>query len=166
MTVTRAALDVHYSKIGAAAACVLFARWEDAAPARVAALRVASSVAAYVPGAFYLRELPCLLAVLRIVHEPLACVVIDGYAWLGDQRPGLGARLYDAIGVPVVGVAKTPFRGAPAIEILRGQSKRPLFVTAAGMRAEEAADRVKHMHGQFRVPTLLAATDRACRDVL
>jgi deoxyribonuclease V len=161
-----AAVDVHYfPRGGAAAAAVLFQRWDDAKAADVRVARIAK-VEPYAAGEFYLRELPCLAAVLNEVKEPLAGVVVDGYVWLGDARPGLGARLFDAIGVPVIGVAKSRFQGAPAIEVLRGQSKRPLFVTAAGMRTEEAADRIKHMHGAHRVPTLLAAADRACRDVL
>jgi deoxyribonuclease V len=160
-----AALDVHYlEQGGAAAAGVLFDRWEDAAPAATRVSRIAR-VAAYQSGEFYARELPCLLAVLERIPEPLACVVVDGYVWLAPGRPGLGARLYEALGarVPVVGVAKTPFRGAVAIEVLRGQSRRPLRVNAAGMRAEDAAERIRRMHGAHRIPTLLAAADRACR---
>jgi deoxyribonuclease V len=64
----------------------------------------------------------------------------------------------------VVGVAKRPFRGAPALEVLRGASARPLYVTAIGIDAAHAADGVRRMHGAHRIPTLLTRVDRLCRD--
>jgi deoxyribonuclease V len=160
-----AALDVHYGERTANAACVLFAEWSDEAEADTCVARL-TDVAAYLPGQFYLRELPCLLAVLGRVQAALACIVIDGYAWLAEGKPGLGARLHAAARVPVVGVAKSPFRGARAVEVVRGRSKRPLYVTAAGCGAEEAAARVKAMHGPHRLPTLLARADAIARSVL
>ncbi|MFY0538676.1 hypothetical protein [Nannocystis pusilla] len=41
--------------------------------------------------------------------------MIDGHVWLGPDRPGLGVHLHRALGeaIPVVGVAKNPFRGRP-----------------------------------------------------
>ena len=52
----------------------------------------------------------------------MTLLVIDGYADLDpDGRPGLGARARDEFGVPVIGVAKSPFRTAThAISVLRG----------------------------------------------
>ena len=56
-------------------------------------------VAAYVPGQFYRRELPCLLAVFGLVRQPLEIILIDGYVWLDAQgMPGLGGHLFDALG--------------------------------------------------------------------
>src|SRR5205823_5903515 len=87
-----ACVDVDYRGDEAAAACVLSAGWADEAPAGELVERVVG-VAPYVPGQFYKRELPCLLAVLRQVAEPIDVVVIDGYVWLEDEsRPGLGAH--------------------------------------------------------------------------
>ena len=63
-----ACLDVDYRGDEAAAACVLAAGWADEAPTRELVERVLG-VAPYVPGQFYKRELPCLLAVLRRVAE-------------------------------------------------------------------------------------------------
>jgi len=125
-------------------------------------------VAPYVPGSFYQRELPCLLAALeRAALEP-ECVVVDGYVWLAPERPGLGAKLFEALGsrVPVVGVAKTAFAGAEsiALPVLRGESQKPLLVTAAGMEPDLAAERVRSMHGRHRIPTLLKRVDRLCRE--
>ncbi len=41
------------------------------------------------------------------------------------------------------------------VQITRGQSSRPLYVTAAGIEIEAAAERVKAMHGSYRIPTML-----------
>ena len=90
-------------------------------------------------------------------------VIIDGNVWLADRAPGLGARLHAEIRVPVVGVAKNPFRGAPAIAVVRGKSAKPLHVTAVAIDAELAADRVRAMHGEFRIPTLLKRADSLAR---
>jgi len=120
-------------------------------------------VAEYQPGAFYLRELPCLLGVLA--RGPRAdVVVIDGYVWLRDGAVGLGARLHSAIGGIVVGVAKTQFFGATdSIAICRGTSRSPLFVSSVGMPTDEAGAKVAGMHGAYRVPTLLKAVDALAR---
>jgi deoxyribonuclease V len=160
-----ACVDVDYRGGGAVAACVLLRDWSDAEAAGDHVERIAR-VEEYVPGQFYRRELPCLLAVLDALAERPGVVVVDGYVWLAADRPGLGAHLYEALGaaVPVVGVAKTRFAGASgAREVRRGGSGRPLYVTAAGMAVEEAAAHVAAMHGPFRIPTLLKRVDRLCR---
>jgi deoxyribonuclease V len=157
-------VDVDYRDRGAVAACVGFRGWADEAPA-AEVVRHLTEVAEYVPGEFYRRELPCLLSVLEAAPEPPELVVVDGYVWLGD-RPGLGARLYEALGrrVPVVGVAKTRFQSATAArEVVRGDSRRPLYVTAAGLDVAAAAEHVRSMHGPFRIPTLLKRVDQLCR---
>lgn len=162
-----AAIDVCYGTSGAVAAGLLWRAWEDAAPAHEIVERVAG-VADYEPGAFYKRELPCLIQVLAATPVPVTTVVVDGYVWLSaDGRKGLGAHLFEALDgkVAVVGVAKTAFMGSAfAIPVLRGGSAKPLFVTAAGMRPEDAADGVRRMHGKHRVPTLLERVDRLCRE--
>jgi deoxyribonuclease V len=161
-----ACVDVDYRDDDAVAACVLFEGWSDAAPAAQVVEKI-SGVAAYVPGQFYRRELPCLLAVLGRLAEPPQTVVIDGYVWLGEDRSGLGAHLYEALGrrVPVVGVAKTRFLSAClAVPVVRGElSSRPLFVTSAGTDVEAAAAHVQAMHGAYRIPTLLKLVDQLCR---
>src|SRR5262249_645622 len=124
-------------------------------------------VAPYEPGKFYRRELPCLLAVLRKVADPIEAIVIDGYVWLADeQSPGLGGHLFQALGsaTPVIGVAKPCFRSARAARpVVRGNSRRPLWVTAAGMDLETASRHVQDLHGPYRLPTLLKRVDRLCR---
>jgi deoxyribonuclease V len=73
--------------------------------------------------------------------------------------------LHEALGgaVPVVGVAKTRFASAAAVDVVRGDSQKPLFVTAAGVDVEWAAEQVKRMHGPYRIPTLLKRVDQLCR---
>lgn len=158
-------LDVQYADDHARAACVLARAWSDALGERSWAVRV-SPIAPYEPGQFYKRELPCLLAVLKDA-PPVQLVVIDGYVWLDEARtPGLGAHLYAALGerTPVVGIAKTSFKGSPMAEaVARPGSKNPLFVTSAGLDQRVAAGFVRTMHGQSRIPSLLAEVDRLAR---
>lgn len=160
------AVDVDYEDPLARAALVGFRAWTDDLAAVEHAV-VIDEVAAYRPGAFFERELPCILAVLAGLDAAPATVVIDGYVWLaaGRTRPGLGAYLHEALGgeVPVVGVAKNPFAGADAIDVVRGGSARPLYVTAEGVPAADVAAHVVSMHGAHRIPTLLQRVDHLAR---
>jgi deoxyribonuclease V len=162
----RACLDVAYAPEAVGAACVLFRSWSDGEEVAHAVAR-GEAAAPYEPGSFYRRELPHLLAVLRQVREPLESIVVDGYVWLGPSRRGLGAHLYEALGrrVPIVGVAKTRFGSAAgvAVEVFRGQSRRPLLVTSAGVDGSTAAQWVRAMHGRYRIPTLLRRADQLSR---
>lgn len=159
------AADVFYKEGGGASvAGVVFSSWRDSTPLREFKVHVAE-VAPYEPGAFFRRELPCLMALKAEVDRELALgfVVVDGYATLGPDHPGLGAHLHHEIGLPVIGVAKTAYRGAPAVQVLRGASRQPLFVTAAGVASEWAADRVREMAGPHRMPVLLRRVDQLSR---
>src|SRR6185436_8735539 len=151
----------------AVAACVVFAAWTSDRVVATHVARIAQVAHAYEPGELYRRELPCLLRVLADVTVPLDVVVVDAYVTLDPAgRPGLGARLYEALGrtVAVVGVAKTRYAAATtAIPILRGTSQSPLWITAAGMDASVAADHVRSMHGPHRIPTLLREVDQLAR---
>lgn len=161
------AVDVQYREdVAAQAAGLLFDGWADPAPVASVTVQIAD-LAPYRPGAFYARELPCLLALLDRLETPPEVIVIDGYVTLGAEcQPGLGAHLFDALKakVPVIGVAKTWFRGTPeTAELRRGASARPLYVTAAGMTQEAAKAHIAAMHGAHRMPTLLAEVDRLAR---
>jgi deoxyribonuclease V len=161
-----ACTDVHYGKTQAIAACLLFRDWPDDYPYLEVTERI-QQPAPYESGQFYRRELPGLLSVIRRLVERPEVIIIDGYVWLGDEsHPGLGAYLYEALGrtAAVIGVAKTIFKEGPAVRaIKRRTSLRPLYVTAAGMDLNEAAERVVELHGEFRIPTLLKTVDRLCR---
>ena len=158
------AVDVHYPRTGGARAAAVLAA--DAAFAHVLAEHTAvlPLVEPYWPGQFYLREMPPLRAVLGGLSG-LGLLVVDGYADLDpDGRPGLGARAYAEFGIAVIGVAKSRFRTAThAVPVVRGTSARPLFVTAAGMPAADAADLVRHMAGRYRLPGALRRADVLAR---
>lgn len=159
-----AAFDVHYYNNGLArAAAILFNRY-SAAEVEATHTAMLSNVADYLPGSFYLRELPCILHLLEQVERLPTEMIVDGYVMLGD-RPGLGRHLFDAFngGIPVIGVAKNHFAGTECREVLRGKSRKPLYITAAGVEENEAAARVQSMHGAHRIPTLLKKVDLLAR---
>jgi deoxyribonuclease V len=162
--VTAAALDVHYPEAGGARAAAVLA--DDERFAAVTGERTCwlPEVAPYEPGRFFARELPALRAVLAVVG-PVELVVIDGYVDLDRHgRPGLGAHLYLEIGVPVIGVAKSAFRTAGhAVAVRRGTAVKPLYVTAAGIPVDRAADLVARMAGGHRLPDALRRVDRLAR---
>lgn len=156
------ALDVDYQDTGVTCAAVGFDAWSDAVARLELVLRSPGPAAAYQPGAFYERELPYLLAALEHL-PPVEAIVIDGYVWLGPERPGLGWHLHQRVGGCVLGVAKTTFEGAEALEVIRGDSARPLYVTSIGIPPAEAAARIGAMHGEHRMPTLLRLVDGLAR---
>lgn len=156
------AVDVDYQPTGVTAACVGFDAWADPLASIEVVVRSAQPAAEYQAGAFYVRELPFLLAVLERMPA-LDIVIVDGYVWLGDDHPGLGKHLHDVRGGIVIGVAKTRYTGASAVEIVRGDSERPLFVTAIGIAAAAAAELVRTMHGEYRIPTMLRRVDALAR---
>ncbi len=159
-------LDVAYDDENACAkaAAVCAASFVDAGGAEVVV--DVKGVAAYEPGAFYRRELPCLEAVLaQLSLGPDHVLVVDGYVVLDDAgRKGLGMHLHDATGRAVVGVAKTSFKGSDfARAVVRGTAKKPLYVTAVGVDVDEAAAAVAAMHGKDRLPTLVVCADHLAR---
>lgn len=159
------AVDVHYDERGGARAALVVCREPTLSTVSSEHVARISQVAPYESGAFSKRELPSIRAVLAL-GPPLDLLVVDGYATLdASGRAGLGARAAHALGLPVIGVAKTPFRSAThAVEVLRGAATRPLFVTAAGgLDIAEAALIVAAMAGPNRIPDVLARVDRLAR---
>ncbi|MFT3839309.1 MAG: endonuclease V [Myxococcaceae bacterium] len=159
-------LDVDYREDCAVTACVGFDAWEQSAASFERATISALKPGDYQSGEFYKRELPFLLEAIGALPSVPELVVVDAYVWLGPGRPGLGAKLHEALGgkVPVVGVAKRRFVNSGALEVRRGASTQPLYGSAAGVAVERAAQWVKQMHGEHRLPTLLKRVDRLCRD--
>lgn len=167
------AIDVGYHAQGATAAGVAFEDWNAPHASHEYSVFV-PHVEPYQPGKFYKRELPCIQKLVEEVTElnevVVENVVIDGFVWLSSsndspRKPGLGAYLYELLQrkINVIGVAKTDFAGAEAVEVFRGGSKRPLFVTAVGMTSLQAASHIQAMHGRFRIPTLLRRVDQLSR---
>lgn len=161
-----ACLDVHYSESNACAAAVVFKKWQ----AKTAQSEYSASVGpanAYEPGRFYLRELVPLTRVIETIGEAVDVFVIDAYCSLdSDGAPGLGAHLHRALdeSVAVVGVAKNRFRNTDHARLVyRGDSSRPLYVTAVGMDPDRAADSIASMSGDYRIPNLMKQADRLSR---
>ena len=154
------ALDTYYGA-QATTAAVLFEKWSDVVPLATH-LSHCQQMGEYRSGSFFLRELPSLLQALQTLEASL--IVVDGYVNLGSS-PGLGWHLHQALGqkCPIVGVAKNPYRSAPGIPVCRGNSTRPLFISAVGVDEQQAARWVESMHGGHRIPTLLALADRLSR---
>jgi deoxyribonuclease V len=159
-----AAVDVAYPSSGGARAAMVVTAGADFAEVLAEHTACVPEAAPYSPGRFFLRELPPLRAVLAAAG-PLRLLIVDGYVDLDPAgRPGLGAHVHDEFAVPVIGVAKTPFRAAThAVPVIRGRSARPLFITAAGIPLPDAADLVSKMAGQFCLPDALRRADALSR---
>lgn len=163
-----AIIDVDYKDPIANVACLVFKSWEDEIWVNQYTCQC-SDIAAYVPGEFYKRELPCILAVLKLVKEEITSIVIDGYVWLNkDMKPGLGVYLYESLHkeIPVIGIAKKSFFGMDntmSRAIIRGTSKRPLYVTSIGIDLDFAGQKVQNMQSVFRHPDKAKKVDQLCR---
>ena len=162
------AFDAHYTDTRTRLVAASFQNWTDAAPAHLH-LWESGPAAPYQPGQFYKRELPLILTALEEFDlADLTAIIVDGYVYLNDAgRVGLGGHLYHELNerVPVIGVAKSFFRDNNAVPVLRGKSSKPLYVTALGMAAEDAAEAVRTMVGKYRMPDVLAAVDRRTKDL-
>lgn len=160
------AVDVHYRYNLAMVGGVTFSDWtaqqEDALYR--SALRTAAD---YIPGAFFRRELPCILHLLREHAIAPGTIVVDGFVYLdGLGAPGLGRHLYDALagGTPVIGVAKhRRFKTPDETKVYRGRSKTPLYVTSVGIPLQQAKALIVSMHGPYRIPSLLKKADQLSR---
>ncbi|XOV94866.1 MAG: endonuclease V [Bacteroidota bacterium] len=160
------AVDVFYHQDFARTAGVLFDEW-DAAELNQIIYSNTKDIKEYVSGSFYLRELPCILQLLKDHQVSPDVLIIDGYVFLdGYQQAGLGKYLFDELKgeIPVIGVAKNPYKAiSREYALWRGKSKHPLYVTAAGIDSGDAKEHIRRMHGDFRIPTLLKMADKLCR---
>ncbi|HTJ32378.1 MAG TPA: endonuclease V [Dactylosporangium sp.] len=158
------AVDVHYPDTGGGRAALVIGA--EPTFASIVEERVCwlDEVAPYEPGSFYKRELPAIRAVLAAT-APVELLIVDGYVDLDPGgRPGLGAHVHEALGLPVIGVAKTSFHTAThAVEVVRGEAVKPLFVTAAGLPLATAAEWVRAMRGEYRLPDALRRVDALAR---
>ena len=161
------AVDVHYLEDRAIVAGVAFEDWPDEAP-QVEWVSLMEGVADYEPGQLFKRELPGLVKLITDYGLKPACLIVDGYVFLdGHSQAGLGKHLYDALKgeVPVIGVAKKPFSDIAArYELYRGASSKPLYVTAVGLKLEQAKESIRRRHGPHRLPTLLKRVDQVGRE--
>lgn len=164
------AVDVHYKTDYAKAVAVLFEP-ADTVARRIITERI-EHVEDYEPGQFYKRELPCILKITgKIDLNSLSMIIVDGHVYTNNKGGlGLGGKLWQALHqkIPVIGVAKTPFLSnkKTILQVLRGQSNNPLYVSAIGMDLNEAAVLVKNMKGDFRIPDILKALDKLTKEDL
>lgn len=160
-------LDVQYYDAYAVTAYVLFKEAAATEPAKTGYV-VTHEVHPYEPGAFYKRELPCLLHALKAVTDPLQRIIIDANVWLSDEKMGLGGILYESLqkSIPVIGVSKTKYAGetTKVIPVYRGDSKNPLYVSTIGLETTEAVQFIKDMAGPYRIPALIKLADTICRN--
>jgi deoxyinosine 3'endonuclease (endonuclease V) len=162
------AFDTYYYEDYANTVCIAFEDWTSEKEVEVFVEQTAVS-SGYESGAFYKRELPCILSLLtKIVLKPEDIIIVDGYVTLdNDGKIGLGGHLYEALEekCPIIGIAKNEFTtpDSQRRNVFRGESKTPLFVTAKGMDVDEVQLKVEQMHGAYRMPTLLKKLDQLSR---
>lgn len=159
-------MAVHLGSDGAHAAAVAFDEWVAPEATRTYSCRVAQ-VEKAVRGELDLRELPCVLQLLREQALSPELIVIDGCVHVDAQdTPGLGRHLYHALEgrTAVIGVSKAAMPGMPAqFEVFREEETRPLIVTCIGVDLGAAKARLRAMHGKRRVPTLLKLAARIAK---
>ncbi|WES98636.1 endonuclease V [Chryseobacterium arthrosphaerae] len=163
------AFDTYYYEDFANTVCIAFENWESEKEVEtfIEQTKINSE---YESGAFYKRELPCILSLLqKITLKSGDIIIVDGYVTLDNEgKSGLGGHLYKALDekYPVVGIAKNEFT-TPDTErrsVFRGESRTPLFLTAKGIDVDEIKTRVEQMHGAYRMPTLLKKLDQLSRE--
>jgi len=158
---------VHFDGAQATAAAVAFEAWDAAEATKTYVSRIAH-VEKAVRGELDLRELPCVMQLLREHSLEPELLLIDGFVHLdADDTPDLGQHLHHALGglVPVVGVSKKGLPGLSAqFEVMREEETPPLVVTCAGIDIGAAKVRLRSMHGRKRVPTLMKLAARLAKN--
>ncbi len=160
------AMAVHHDSGGATAAAVAFDDWSAPEALRSYTSRI-THVEKPQRGELDLRDLPCLLQLLRDHALDPEFIIIDGCVFLDAQdTPGLGRHLHHALGgrAGVIGVNKSAMPGMPAqFEVHREEEARPVIVTCIGIDIGAAKARLRAMHGKRRVPTLLKLVVRLAK---
>lgn len=165
-------------------ACIAAAVLWDVEAGRVVEQRVARRPLRfpYVPGLLSFRELPAVLAALRLLRGPADAIFADGHGRAHPRRFGLACHLGVLCDLPCVGVAKSllvgdhdepgPLRGARAALRHRGDrvgtalrtrdATRPIYVSVGHRIDLETAEQlVLACSGGFRVPEPTRLADRA-----
>ena len=103
------AFDTYYYEDYANTVCIAFADWSSEKEVEIFTEQT-SVPSGYESGAFYKRELPCIVSLLdKIVLRPGDIIIVDGYVTLDNEgKIGLGGYLYEVLKeqFPVVGIAK------------------------------------------------------------
>jgi len=158
------AFDTFYFEDKAKTVAIEFDSWTNETISQVYEETI-SDIDDYIPGEFYKRELPCILSLLKKIDlTQCETIIIDGFVVLNDENKiGLGGYLYQHLEerIPVIGVAKNDYAKIKDQKkvVYRGESKKPLFVTAKGIDLDVAARCIKNMKGNYRFPDLLKQVD-------
>ncbi len=164
------AFDTYYYEDKARTIALQFENWQDLEESQVFD-ETLSGINEYVSGEFYKRELPCILSLLKQIDlTHCEAIIVDGFVVLDDEgKLGLGGYLYKALNskIPIIGVAKNNFSKIEKLKepVLRGESKKPLYVTAMGIDLEFAAKKIREMSGEYRFPNILKRVDSFGRDL-
>ena len=157
---------VHFDGVHANVAAAAFDAWDAVEATKTYGSRV-DHVEKAGKGELDLRELPCLMQLLREYSLEPELILIEGFVHLdADETPGLGQHLYQALGckVPIVGVSKKRLPGMSVqVEVVREEETQPLYVTCAGIDIGAAKARLRAMHGRKRVPTLMKLAARLAK---
>lgn len=163
------AFDTFYYEDFAKTVCIAFENWNSESESFIYTENTEIN-ADYESGAFYKRELPCILSLLKQIDlADNDLIIVDGYITLDNTgKIGLGGYLYQSLNekYPVIGIAKNGFASEDSLRktVFRGESKTPLFLTAVGIDADEMKTNVENMHGAYRMPTLLKKLDQLTRE--
>lgn len=162
------AFDTYYFENKGKTVCIAFDRNENEN------IKVYSetleNIEAYTSGEFYKRELPCILSLLKQIDcSNVELIIVDGFVYLDDNlKLGLGGYLYRELNsnIPVIGVAKTNFATLEKLKetVFRGKSVKPLYITSIGIDLDKAANLIKNMQADYRIPTLLKKLDTLTKD--
>jgi len=165
------AFDTYYNDENAKTVCLVFNNWTDSEPTNIYE-EILNGIEKYEPGSFYKRELPCILSLLKKVEieiKNITAIIVDGFVLLDDDNKlGLGGYLYEQLNskTAVIGVAKSGFyqNKKNVKELLRGESKKPLFISAMGIELNSAFEHIKSMYGIYRMPRLLQILDSKTKE--
>ncbi|WP_265130817.1 endonuclease V [Chryseobacterium oranimense] len=162
------AFDTYYYDDYANTVCIAFEDWTSENESEIFTEKT-EITSGYESGAFYKRELPCILSLLKKIDlKEEDIIIVDGYVTLDDDgKIGLGGYLYEALDrkYAIIGIAKNEFASPDSQRrnVLRGESKTPLFLTAKGADVDDILPKVKLMHGGYRIPALLKKLDQLSR---
>lgn len=163
------AFDTFYYEDFAKTVCIAFEDWNSETESFIYSENTEIS-SDYESGAFYKRELPCILSLLKKIDlKEGDLIIVDGYVTLDNSgKIGLGGYLYESLNkkYPVIGIAKNGFASEDDLRktVFRGESKTPLFLTAVGIDTDDTKIKVENMYGAYRIPTLLKKLDQLTRE--
>lgn len=163
------AFDTFYYEDFAKTVCIAFENWTSETESFIYSENTEIS-SDYESGAFYKRELPCILSLLKKISlKEGDLIIVDGYVTLDNTgKIGLGGYLYESLNkkYPVIGIAKNGFASEDNLRktVFRGESKTPLFLTAVGIDTDDIKINLENMFGAYRIPTLLKKLDQLTRE--